>query len=244
MVMEEISQPRQREPLTALRALAIQQLPLTLAVPYKGLILEQTLQPRAVSSEGVFFPPPKIMLCAAIYQTAYLHSRFLPATVRGYVQWLTTERCELHLSNLRFLTTPWRPRREQRVQPEEHLAVTVWVNRLPFQALLTDLSIHGVGLLFDSWVETPPANLERGLKFDVTLPLASQHAITVSAELVHVRRYQEHLWQVGARLFPTLEQERWLDHYVAERRVEIYSELEQRARELREVAQGSGLFFL
>ncbi|MCX8024407.1 MAG: PilZ domain-containing protein, partial [Thermanaerothrix sp.] len=221
MVTEEIRQPGQREPLMALRALAIQQLPLTLAVPYKGMLLEQTLQPRVVGADGITFPPPKLMLCAAIYQIVYLHSRFLPATVRGYVQWLTTERCELHLSNLRFLATSWRPRSEQRVQPEEHLMVTVWVNRMPFQALLADLSVHGVGLLFDSWVETPPANLERGLRFEVTLPLARQYAITVTAELVHVRRYQEHLWQVGARLAPTLEQERWLEHHVSERRVKI-----------------------
>ncbi len=234
---------RKREPMPVLRALAVQQIPLTLAVPYKGLVLEQTLQPRSFSAHGVYFPPPKPQVCAAIYQTAYLHSRFLPATVRGHVQWLMDEGCALHLTDLRFLAAPWRPRRESRVQPKGSFPVTVWVDRLPFQALMTDLSVHGVGLLFDSLVETPPAGLAAGLRMDVTLQLASQHRITVAGEVIHARCREEHLWQVGARLFPTLEQERWLDLYVAERRVAIFTELEQRARELREVGQSLGLYF-
>ena len=243
MSVETANPTRKREPLLALRALALQQLPLTLAVPYKGLVLEQTLQPRAVTEQGVSLPPPKPQVCAAIYQTAYLHSRFLPATVRGHVQWLMEADCALHLTHLRFLATPWRPRYEARVQPEGNFPVTVWVNRLPFQALMTDLSVHGIGLLFDSLVETPPANLAPGLKFDVTLQLARQHCITVAGEVAHARRQQDHLWQIGARLFPTLEQQRWLDLYVAERRATIFTELEQRARELREIGPSLGLYF-
>jgi len=233
-----------KDALAAIRALAIQQLPLTLVTSYKGMLFEQTLMPRKVAEDGLHLPLPKAHLCATQNEVVYLHSRFLPATVRAFARWQSAGEPEVCLTYLRFLNSRWQPRLEQRVQPERPLPATVWIERMPFEAIVTDLAVRGVGLLFDPHLATPPTMLRAGLPVEVVFHFSADFRLTLSAEVVYMRRaVEDWIWRVGVRVYPTPEQQRWLESYVARRRVKIYEELEQRARLLMEPPATPDLYF-
>ncbi len=216
--------------LMSIKMLAFQQTPLTLTTSYKGVLFDEKIKPLKVGADQITFSAPRQHILITMRDPLYLHSNALPESVRASLLSINTNACEMALTNFRFSGCPWRDRHEQRIQPAVPLAAMLTIDKRIYQAKLTDLSLHGGGVMINGGTEPLPSPAIKS-SIDINFQLDSQIRLSMPAAVVYVRKGGAFLLNLGLRLFPTSSQETLLETYITKRKIEIMSELHQQARE-------------
>jgi hypothetical protein len=222
----------------SIKTIAFQRIPISLACTYKGLLFDEKVTPLRVTPEQVVFSAPRQQMCGTLRDTAHLHSRALPESVLANVQSINYATNEMTLSNFRFTGKIWRDRYEQRVQPILPIPAMITINNHILEASLTDLSVHGAGLivsLHDTLTNEPPAKAQ----VDINFQLDSVTRLAMRGSVAYARRIGASLLNLGLRLFPVPNQESTLNTYITNRKIEIMGDLSQENRGRTESSQAS-----
>ncbi len=228
--------------LMSIKSLAIQNIPINLSCTYKGLHLEQSIRPLSVGSDYVAFQTPKLQMCYTMHDWVYLHSRILPETVRAEAEMISSTTRQMKLKNFIFMGSPWRDRQEQRVQPAYPIPVDVSKRKQGFGAVISNLSIHGIAMMiYPERADLPEINYGDDLDLDFQLNVST--GVSLRSKVIAIRRAGELITHLGVRLFPTYQQEHWLENFITTRKIEILNELEQNVRDKLEPPRAKDLYF-
>lgn len=217
-----------RDAMQAVKSLAFQRIPVAVTTTYKGLFFEEKVEPLKVGPDYVVFKAPKPQICLTLRYQVWLHSQVLPESVRATLQTVYSASGEITLTNFIYTGDYWRDRQEQRIEPAHPIQAMVNVAKKTFPANLTNLSLHGAGLLVYLG-ENTDRNLVPRSPIEVCFTLAEQNNFQILGTIASCRQMGYSVIQVGARLQPTLNQAAWLENYIAKRKIEILQEMDAKA---------------
>lgn len=209
----------------AVKSLAFQSIPIAVTSTYKGMLLEEKVAPLKINPDSVSFRSPKAQICATMRTPVILHSKLLPESVRAQIQYINPRSGEICLSNFSFTGCYWQDRGEQRVEPVEPVYATLTVYNQRYRSNLANLSLHGAGLMIFLG-DTTGSNLSLKSKVDLNFKLSEHNEFTVAGEIASIKFLGYSLAQAGLILYPTPNQELWLEKYITTRKMEILDELD------------------
>ncbi len=213
--------------LQAVKSLAFQETPLGLASCYKGMHFIEKVQPIQVGISHVVFRAPSPKVCLILGETVYLFSRVLPETIRATPQLMGHSVHELRLTDFSYTGTLWHERGEQRVQPDQPVAIDLLMSRRFYRASLKDVSANGIGILVNI-PEEVQTDIITHTPVDFTLQLNSLDQFTLHGTIVHRQLIGRSLFDLGLRIYPTPTQKIWMENYISRRKRIILGELERR----------------
>ena len=216
---------------------------LTVQIPHKALLLNQEVRLLEVGDDHLILQAPNLKLCSSIQERIYLYTTRSPQGMAASVLGLNLDRGIITLTDFRFIETPWSARRSDRVEPE-------WTTHLLLRsadscrkARLADISVHGMGVL----VYTKEPNLvpyrpgER-LVGEIK-PGSDIPQLKLDAELVSVHTISPTLIRLGLAMSPRGNQKTLLSQYVAARRIDILSELDNVSSHVMDPRSSKDLYF-
>lgn len=213
----------------SIKTIAFQRIPISLACTYKGLLFDEKVTPLRVGADQVVFSAPRQQVCMTLRDTVHLHSRALPESIIANVQSMNLAVNEMILANFRFTGNIWRDRYEQRVQPILPIPAMITINNRILEASLTDLSVHGAGLIV-SLAGTQSAEPALKTQVDINFQLDSFTRLAMRGSVAFARRIGASLLNLGLRLFPVPNQESSLNAFITNRKIEIMGDLSQEHR--------------
>jgi len=216
-----------RDAMQAVKSLAFQRIPVAVTSTYKGLFFEEKVAPLKVGLDYIVFKAPKPQICLALRYQVWLHSQVLPESVRATLQTVHTANGEITLTNFVYTGDYWRDRQEQRIEPANPVRATVNLAKQSFPANLTNLSLHGAGLLVYLGENTDRGLVPRS-PIEVCFTLSEHIDFHIQGTIASCRQMGYSVIQVGVRLQPTLNQVAWLENYIAKRKIEILQEMDQK----------------
>ncbi|MEN4012963.1 MAG: PilZ domain-containing protein [Chloroflexota bacterium] len=234
--------PYPHDALQAVKSLAFQRLPLNLVGNFKGLHFIEKIEPLKIGVDTVVFRAPRLQVCATLRNPVYLYSRVLPETVRASPQMINCTAMELRLTDFTFNGNLWFDRLEQRVQPERPIPTLLTVHKSVYSATLKDISHHGAGLMLYVG-DQPELELLVNTPLDLRLELSPQTRLSLHGRVVCRKRVGTAILYLGVRIYPTQDQARWLENYIARRKANILRELDQQAYQRMEPQQVKDLYF-
>jgi len=216
-----------RDALQAVKSLAFQRIPVAVSSNYKGLFFEEKVAPLKVGPDYIVFKAPKPQICLSLRYQVWLHSQVLPESVRATLQTIHTANGEITLTNFSYTGDYWRDRQEQRIEPAKPVHAKVNLAKQSFPANLTNLSLHGAGLLVYLGDSTDRSLVPRS-PIEVCFTLSEHIDFHILGTIASCRQMGYSVIQVGVRLQPTLNQVAWLENYIANRKIEILHELDEK----------------
>jgi hypothetical protein len=228
--------------IQAVKTLAFQQMPVNIVGIYKGMSFSERIQPLRVGLDHVVFRAPCLQVCLTLRDPVYLHSRILPETIRARPHMLNCTSQELRLSEFSYTGSLWYEREEQRVQPEQPVEVELRLGKQPYSTTLKDLSCNGAGLFVDLSTPDDP-DISINTPVELKLQLSPGHYVHLAGSVTQRRKTGRSLMALGVRLHPTPIQKTWLQDYIAQRKLEIFNELEQQISSRLEPQRAESLYF-
>ena len=216
-----------RDAMQAVKSLAFQRIPVAVTSTYKGLFFEEKVAPLKVGPDYVVFKAPKPQICLSLRYQVWLHSQILPESVRATLQTVHTASGEITLTNFTYTGDYWRDRQEQRIEPANPVHATVNVAKKTFPANLTNLSLHGAGLLVYLG-ENTDRNLVPRSPIEVCFNLTEQNMFHILGTIASCRQMGYSVIQVGVHLQPSINQVAWLENYITKRKIEILQEMDEK----------------
>lgn len=216
-----------RDALQAVKSLAFQRIPLAVTSTYKGMFFEEKVAPLKVGPDHIVFKAPKPQICLSLRDQVWLHSQVLPESVRAMLQTEYDGGGEITLTNFSYTGAYWRDRLEQRIEPGNPVRAMLTVANQSYPANLTNLSLHGAGLLVYLGDSTDP-NLVARSPIEVCFTLSGHIDFHILGTIASCRQMGYSVIQVGVRLQPTLNQAAWLENYIANRKIDILRELDEK----------------
>ena len=211
--------------LQAIKLLAYQGEPISLAGCYRGMHFHEDIHPVQVRSDHVVFRSPSVRLSLMLRPRVYVHNRWLPETMWAVPQVASGSPGEMRLKEFAYTGTFWSDRREQRVQPDSPLQAELLMNGVIQPITIQNISTQGVNV----WLDT-------GSGGDMEIPINQPAVVTILLEPeirmdIQGRVANRHnlghgILALGVHLTPDSTQKTWLDLYVAERK-EILMELDE-----------------
>lgn len=209
----------------AVKSLAFQSIPVAVTSTYKGVLLEEKVAPLKINPDSITFRAPKMQICATMRTPVILHSKLLPESVRAQIQYINPRSGEICLSNFSFTGCYWQDRGEQRVEPADPVYATLTVYTQRYRSNLTNLSLHGAGLMIFLG-DNIGSNLIAKSKVDLNFKLSEHNEFTVAGSIASIKFLGYSLAQAGLILYPTANQEIWLEKYITTRKIAILDELD------------------
>lgn len=217
-----------RDAMQAVKSLALQCIPVAVTSTYKGLFFEEKVAPLKVGPDYIVFKAPKPQICLALRYQVWLHSQVLPESVRATLQTIQSTSGEITLTNFTYTGDYWRDRQEQRIEPANPVQARVNLAKQSFPANLTNLSLHGAGLLVYLG-ENTDRNLIPRSPIEVCFTLSEHIDFHIQGTIASCRQMGYSVIQMGVHLQPTLNQIAWLENYIAKRKIEILKEMDEKA---------------
>jgi hypothetical protein len=125
---------------------------------YKGLPISNEAVITRVDSQSIQVQSSKNQIvCLYIEQGAYIQSKDIKGTLWGDLAWLDPINLEAILTNIKYTKSQVGMRDLLRVEPDETIAVTVKIEgvRNTAEAILADLSTHGLGIYMNRFFFNP-----------------------------------------------------------------------------------------
>lgn len=216
-----------RDAMQDVKSLAFQRIPVAVTSTYKGMFFEDKVAPLEVGPDYIVFKAPKPQICLNLRYQVWLHSHVLPESVRATLQTVHTASREITLTNFAYTGDYWRDRQEQRIEPANPVHAKVNVAKQSFPANLTNLSLHGAGLLVYLGDNTG-RNLVPKSPIEVCFTLTEQNKFHILGTVASCRQMGYSVIQVGVHLQPTLNQAAGLDNYITKRKIEILQEIDEK----------------
>jgi hypothetical protein len=148
--------------------------------------------------------------------------------VRATLQTVHSASGEITLTNFTYTGDYWHDRQEQRIEPAPPVRATVNLAKQSFPANLTNLSLHGAGLLVYLG-ENTDRNLIPRSPIEVCFTLSEHIDFHIQGTIASCRQMGYSVIQMGVRLQPTLNQVAWLENYITKRKIEILKEMDEKA---------------
>lgn len=216
---------------------------LTLAIPYKGLMLSEDVRPLHMGRDYGVFQAPSHPVFASIKDRVYLHGPGLAQTIRAFIEEVNPQRSWITLSRFTPLATAWRDRQEERVQPSKPLQVRLFCSTHVCYGSIDNLSRTGIGILVYHLSEKQ-IRAEIGTRVKVEFLVDEKmQPNRVEAEVMTVKTIGRSLAKIGLRLYPSRKHQLLLENYIQNRRQEIYTELDQDWMSWQEPRLTKDLFF-
>jgi hypothetical protein len=216
-----------RDAMQAVKSLAFQRIPVAVTSTYKGLFFEEKVAPLKVGPDYIVFKAPKPQICLSLRYQVWLHSHVLSESVRATLQTVHSASGEITLTNFAYTGDFWRVRQEQRIEPANPVHAMVNVAKKAFPANLTNLSLHGAGLLVHLGDNTDRDLVPRS-PIEVCFTLTEQNNFHILGTIASCRQMGYSVIQVGVHLQPTLNQVAWLENYITKRKMEILQEMDEK----------------
>lgn len=141
------------------------------------------------------------------------------------------------------MDSPWSERRSDRVEPGKTTHLLLRSTEFSHKGRLVDLSLHGLGVLVSSREEKPiPIKAGDKLKAEITLE-SDIPSIKLDTEVVSSRIISQTLTRLGLFMSPKGIQKTLLAQYVASRRNDILSELENVSSHVMDPRGSKDLYF-
>lgn len=216
---------------------------LTVMIPYKALLLTQEVRTLEIGTDHLILQAPNQRLCTSIQERIYLYTERSPQGVMAIVQEMNLERGIITLTGFKFIDTPWCERRSDRVEPGKPTHLLLKYGENSYKARLADLSLHGLGVLIYSKEQNLfPGQVGEKLKAEIKLepdiPL-----VKLDTELVRCHVLSQTLTRLGLATSPRGVQKTLLSQYVAGRRHDILSELENVSSHVMDPRGSKDLYF-
>jgi hypothetical protein len=216
---------------------------LTVMIPYKALLLTQEVRTLEIGADHLVLQAPNQRLCSSIQERVYLYTERSPQGVTAIVREMNLERGIITLAGFRFIDTPWYKRRSDRVEPEKPTHLLFKYGENTYKARLADLSLHGLGVLIYMkqhmvFPDQLGEKLQVELKLEPDIPL-----VKLVAELVSCHTLSDTLTRLGLATSPRGVQKTLLSQYVAGRRHDILSELENVSSHVMDPRCSKDLYF-
>jgi preprotein translocase subunit Sec61beta len=216
-----------RDALQAVKSLAFQRIPVAVTGTYKGLFFEEKVAALKVEPDAIVFKAPRPQVCLTLGEQVWLHSQVLRESVRATRLPGTSGCGDITLTNFAYTGAYWRDRLEQRIEPHIPVRATFTVQKKSFPANLTNLSLHGAGLLVYLGEDTGGI-LNPKAAVEVCFTLSERNDFHLLGTVAGCRQVGYSVVQVGLRLQPTNTQVIWLENYIASRKIEILHELDEK----------------
>ncbi len=216
-----------RDALQAVKSLAFQSIPVAISGTYKGLFFEEKIAALKVGPDVIVFKAPRPQVCLSLGEQVWLHSQVLPQSVRATRLSGTSGSGEITLTNFSYTGAYWRDRLEQRIEPCAPVRATVTIQKKSYPANLTNLSLHGAGLLVYLGDDTG-CSLSPRSALEVCFTLTEHNDFHLLGSVAGCRQMGYSVVQLGVRLQPTLNQVTWLENYITRRKIEILRELDEK----------------
>lgn len=216
-----------RNALQDVKSLAFQRIPVAVTGTYKGLFFEEKVAALKVGPDAIVFKAPQARVCLTMGDQVWLHSQVLPQSVRATRLSNTSNSGELTLTNFAYTGSYWRDRQEQRIEPHIPIRATLTVQEKSYTANLTNLSLHGAGLLVYIG-DDAGCGLNPKAAVEVGFVLSEHNDFHILGTVAGCRQVGYSVVQVGLRLQPTSTQVTWLENYIASRKIEILHELDEK----------------
>ncbi|MRR28929.1 PilZ domain-containing protein [bacterium] len=216
-----------RDALQAVKSLAFQRIPVAITGTYKGLFFEEKVAALKVGPDAIIFKAPRPQLCLLLGEQVWLHSQLLPQSVRATLLPGASGSGEITLTNFSYTGAYWRDRLEQRIEPNAPVRAMVTFQKKSYPANLTNLSLHGAGLLVYLGDDTE-CSLSPRAAVEVCFTLSEENDFHLLGSVVGCRQMGYSVVQLGVRMQPTRNQVAWLENYIARRKIEILRELDEK----------------
>lgn len=201
--------------------------PLRMSHLYRGTLLTQDISLITFCPERVLARIQKSGLVVVPEEAVYLHSPVIEEVLGARV--LDTDARTNHLELGNFICTgrPWVARGYERVQPCGPVRAILHVGESSLSVALENISMIGAGLLIyklaERGIELRPG---QPVRLDFSLPEAGIH-LALLGRVVNLLSPGGYITCVGINTYPNVEQARLLEGYIAQRKVEIASEMDR-----------------
>jgi hypothetical protein len=210
---------------------------------YRGMMLTQDLALIACGAEQVLARIQRSSLVVVPEETIYLHSPVIEEVLGARVLDTDIRMNQLELGNFICTGRPWVDRGYERVQPCGPVRAILHVGESSLPVALENISMIGAGLLIyklsDRGVEIRPG---QPVRLDFSLPEAGIH-LALLGRVVNLLSPGGNITCLGINTYPNVEQARLLEKYIAQRKIEIRSELDHIVIEAFEPQSVKQLYF-
>jgi len=192
--------------------------PLTITIPYKGLMLSQDIRLLHTGEEYAVLQAPSDRICAGLRDRVYIHSKSLPQKILAKIDEINPQRGWIIISDIVASSNPWWERRFDRVQPSQPLRAIIQSGPSNCAGTLDNLSLKGLGVLVYKFEEHPiKAKTGNHVQIAFRLPTEKQ-VIKVIGKIVNFHFISQLLSKVGIETQLTAHQELMLKQYIHSRK--------------------------
>ncbi|MCI0519644.1 MAG: hypothetical protein L0Z70_05235 [Chloroflexi bacterium] len=241
--MSSQKQPAADEVLSVIRYLGQQHAAVELTKSFRGMVVQQDVNVLEVNHTDAAFRVTSLEMCATLEGDVYLHNRLFPKPVMAHVKSLDMAKGTLVLYDFVYDDADWKQRQHERVRPKHPTYVTLRCKRKAARACLENMSVNGMGALAFGMLEKG-VSIQSGVNvlLDFELP-PNQKFTALKGNLVYLHRAGRSAVTMGIRLFPKAKESRVLEGYVAQRKQEIFEELNQSYWEISRPRGVESLYF-
>ena len=217
--------------------------PLTITIPYKGLMLSQDLRLLHTGEDYAVLQAPNERICAGLHDHVFIHSKSITQKIVAKIIEVNPQRGWIIISDLVTSTNPWQERRHDRVQPSQPLRVAICCGSTSCAGTLDNLSLHGAGVLVYKF-EEHPIKAKVGNPVQITFKLPNDKLpVKLNGKIVNFHFISQILSKVGVETQLSARQEFLVKQYIQMRKMNILTEVDNRWILVQEPRSTKDLFF-
>ncbi len=217
--------------------------PLTIAVPYKGLMLSQEIRLLHTGEDYAVLQSPNQRICAGLHDRIFIHSPSIPQKIIARIDEINPQRGWIIISDLVTSSNRWLDRKSDRVQPSQPIQVDISCGPTVCAGHLDNLSINGIGVLVYKYEEHPiKAKVGSPIHIAFRLPNEKQ-VLKLAGKIANFHFISQILSKVGIETNLSIRQELMLKQYIHNRKINILSEMENNWVLVQEPRSTKDLFF-
>jgi hypothetical protein len=219
--------PNADDVLSIIKLLGQQNTALELTKSYKEIVLKQAVNILEVNPDTATFRATNIEMCAALEDGVYLHNQLFPKPVMAQIKGLSFNEGMFVLSDFAYRDAEWKERKHERVRPKDPTYLTLRWKRKECRASIENLSVTGMGILAYKLVEKE-MKFHPGSSIVLDFQLPPNYEYTgLKGTIVYLNPIGAYSAKLGVQLHPKASEAHSLEKYIAQRKQEIFEELEQ-----------------
>jgi hypothetical protein len=194
---------------------------------FHGIMLRQEVMLIEANNHRAVFQLSRPDICPALEGCVHLHCQGLAKSIKARVQDISPNTGMFALADFAYMEKAWQERFYERVSPKNPIYISLRYMSMDLRASILDISISGMGVLVGNSFEPkleflPNAGVTANFQLN---PLSRR--MKLAGAVHYAKEVSRSIMRLGIRLYPKIEQTRDLANYIAERKQEIITELEQ-----------------